>query len=183
MGADSGHHEHRSPSTRAATDARGWRPTFRRSIARLVPQPGQNTSSHGVPAISAARIVGDQSMSPAGDKLLVPGIDDGLRLGACRGRMLRRHPLLKVHIREQLSRPRIHAPRSCLHKSRRHRIIFAIDCQETFFSSLLATFRRLTANGCGVCSPRRRRAIGACARSVGPPLVNRMSLNYGDCDR
>src|SRR6202042_1745744 len=51
--------------------------------------------------------------------------------------MLRRHPLLKVHIREQLSRPRIHAPHSCLHKSRRHRIIFAIDCQETFFSSLL----------------------------------------------
>jgi len=30
---------------------------------RLVPQPGQNTSSHGVPAISAARIVGDHSMS------------------------------------------------------------------------------------------------------------------------
>jgi soluble lytic murein transglycosylase-like protein len=28
--------------------------TFRRSIARLVPQPGQNTSSHGISAISAA---------------------------------------------------------------------------------------------------------------------------------
>jgi hypothetical protein len=27
--ADSGHHEHRSPSTRVATDARGWRSTFR----------------------------------------------------------------------------------------------------------------------------------------------------------
>jgi hypothetical protein len=46
-----------------ATEASGWRSTFRRSIARLVPQPGQNTSSHGVPAISAARIVGDYSMS------------------------------------------------------------------------------------------------------------------------
>jgi hypothetical protein len=34
----------------------------RRQIARLVPQ-GQNTSSHGVPAISAARMVGDHSMS------------------------------------------------------------------------------------------------------------------------
>jgi hypothetical protein len=34
-----------------------------RSIALLVPHPGQNTSSHGVPAISAARIVGDHSMS------------------------------------------------------------------------------------------------------------------------
>jgi hypothetical protein len=49
MGADSGRHEHRSPSTRVATKAGGWRSTFRRSIARLVPQPGQNTSSHGVP--------------------------------------------------------------------------------------------------------------------------------------
>jgi hypothetical protein len=35
----------------------------RRQIARLVPQPGQNTSNQGVPAISAARIVGDHSMS------------------------------------------------------------------------------------------------------------------------
>jgi hypothetical protein len=34
-----------------------------RSIARLVPHPGQNTSSHSVPAISAAPIVGDHSMS------------------------------------------------------------------------------------------------------------------------
>jgi hypothetical protein len=63
IGAASGHHEHRSPSTRVATEARGWRSTFRRSIARPVPQPGQNTSSQGVPAISAARIVGDHSMS------------------------------------------------------------------------------------------------------------------------
>jgi hypothetical protein len=63
IGAVSGHHEHRSPSTNVATDARGWRSTLRRSIAWLVPQPGQNTSSHGVPAISAARIVGDHSMS------------------------------------------------------------------------------------------------------------------------
>jgi hypothetical protein len=35
----------------------------RRSIARLVPHPGQKTSSQGVPAISAARIVGDHNMS------------------------------------------------------------------------------------------------------------------------
>jgi hypothetical protein len=33
------------------------------SMVRLVPQPGQNTSSHGVPATSAARMVGDHSMS------------------------------------------------------------------------------------------------------------------------
>src|SRR3984957_5608566 len=57
--------------------------------------------------------------------------------------MLRRHPLLKVQIREQFSRPPIHAPHSCLHKSRRHRIIFAIDCQETFFSSLLESKRTI----------------------------------------
>jgi hypothetical protein len=31
IGVDSGHHEHRNPSTRVATDARGWRSTFRRS--------------------------------------------------------------------------------------------------------------------------------------------------------
>jgi hypothetical protein len=36
---------------------------LRRSIAWLVPQPGQKTSSEGVPAINAARIVGDHSMS------------------------------------------------------------------------------------------------------------------------
>jgi hypothetical protein len=35
----------------------------RKSIALLVPQPGQKTSSHGVPASIAARIVGDHSMS------------------------------------------------------------------------------------------------------------------------
>jgi hypothetical protein len=29
----------------------------------VVPQPGQNTSSHGVPASRAARIVGDHGMS------------------------------------------------------------------------------------------------------------------------
>jgi hypothetical protein len=50
-------------TTRVATEARGWRSTIRRSIARLVTQPGQNMSSHGVPAISAARIVGDHSVS------------------------------------------------------------------------------------------------------------------------
>jgi hypothetical protein len=50
IGADPGHHEHRNPSTSVPTDARGWRSSVRRSIARLVPQPGQKTSSHGVPA-------------------------------------------------------------------------------------------------------------------------------------
>ena len=70
-----------SPRTRVATEARGWRSTFRRSIARLVPQPGQNTSSHGVPAISAARIVGDHNMSRLAASLLVPAHDDALRLG------------------------------------------------------------------------------------------------------
>ena len=48
----------------------------RRQIAGLVPQPGQN----GVPAISAARMVGDHSMSR---QLLIPAFDDGLRRGAC----------------------------------------------------------------------------------------------------
>jgi hypothetical protein len=32
----------------------GWRSTVRKSIALLVPQPGQKTASHGVPASSAA---------------------------------------------------------------------------------------------------------------------------------
>jgi hypothetical protein len=63
IGAEPGHQEHRRPSTSVPTEARGWRSTVRRSIARLVPQPGQKTSSHGVPATRAARIVGDQSMS------------------------------------------------------------------------------------------------------------------------
>jgi hypothetical protein len=45
-----------------ATEA-GWRSTVRRSIAQLVPQREQNKSSHGLPAISAARIVGDHNMS------------------------------------------------------------------------------------------------------------------------
>jgi hypothetical protein len=62
IGANSGHQEHPSPRTRVATDARGWRSTFRGSIARLVPQPGQNTSSQGVLATRAARIAGDHSM-------------------------------------------------------------------------------------------------------------------------
>jgi hypothetical protein len=46
------------------TEASGWRSTVRRSIALLVPQPGQKTSSHGVPATNAALIVGDHSMRP-----------------------------------------------------------------------------------------------------------------------
>jgi hypothetical protein len=63
IGADPGHHEHRRPSTNVPTEASGWRSTVRKSIARLVPQSGQKTSSHGVPAISAALIVGDHNIS------------------------------------------------------------------------------------------------------------------------
>jgi hypothetical protein len=58
MGAEPGHHEHRRPSTSVPTAASGWRSRVRRSIARLVPQPGQKTSSHGVPVSSAERSVG-----------------------------------------------------------------------------------------------------------------------------
>ena len=47
IGADPGHHEHRRPSTIVPTEASG-------SIARLIPQPGQKTSSQGVSATSAA---------------------------------------------------------------------------------------------------------------------------------
>jgi hypothetical protein len=49
--------------------------TVQRSTARLVPQPGQKTSSQGVPASSAARIVGDPRHFPAGSELLVPTLD------------------------------------------------------------------------------------------------------------
>jgi hypothetical protein len=41
IGAEPRHQEHRRPSTSVPTDASGWRSTVRRSIARLVPQPGQ----------------------------------------------------------------------------------------------------------------------------------------------
>jgi hypothetical protein len=61
IGAEPGHHEHRSPSTSEPTDASGWRSIVRMSIARLDRQPGQCTSSHGMPAITAQRIVGDHS--------------------------------------------------------------------------------------------------------------------------
>jgi hypothetical protein len=61
IGAESGHHVHRSPSTRLPTLASGWRSIVRMSIARLDRQPGQCTSSHGMPAITAQRIVGDHS--------------------------------------------------------------------------------------------------------------------------
>jgi len=45
IGAEPGHQEHRRPSIRLPIDASGWR-----SMVLLVPQPGQNTSSEGVPA-------------------------------------------------------------------------------------------------------------------------------------
>jgi hypothetical protein len=41
------------------------RSIVRMSIARLVRLPGQHTSSHGVPAMNAVRIVGDQAASAA----------------------------------------------------------------------------------------------------------------------
>ena len=53
-------------------------------------------------------------------------------------RMLRRHPLLKVDIGEQLPRSSIRAPHSAPPRSRRdNRIIFAIGLSEAFFSGLL----------------------------------------------
>jgi hypothetical protein len=61
IGAEPGYHEHLSPSTRVPTLASGCRSIVRMSIARLVRQPGQCMSSHGVPAIRAQRIVGDHS--------------------------------------------------------------------------------------------------------------------------
>ena len=82
IGAVSGHHEHRSPSTNVATDARGWRSTLRRSIARLVPQPGQNTSSHGRSSDQGGPDRGRPQHVTAGGQLLIPALDDGLRLGA-----------------------------------------------------------------------------------------------------
>src|SRR5271170_4953415 len=51
IGAEPGHHEQRRPRTRVPTEASGCRSTAWRSMARLVPQPGQCTSSHGMPAI------------------------------------------------------------------------------------------------------------------------------------
>jgi hypothetical protein len=63
IGADPGHLEHHNPSTRVPTEASGWRSMVRRSIARLVLQPGQKTSSQTVPASSAALMVDDHSMS------------------------------------------------------------------------------------------------------------------------
>jgi hypothetical protein len=47
--ADPGHREYRRPNTSVPTEVSGWRSTVRKSIARLVPHPGQKTSSHGVP--------------------------------------------------------------------------------------------------------------------------------------
>jgi hypothetical protein len=54
IGAEPWHNEHRRFSTRLPTDASGWRSSTRMSIARLVLQPGQKTSSHGAPARTAA---------------------------------------------------------------------------------------------------------------------------------
>jgi hypothetical protein len=88
MGADSGHHEHRSPSTRVATEARGWRSTFRRSVARLVP-PGDHEraalAGKRIPEIildgrqrldragtNQTRILGRSVRSSDGDRVRIP---------------------------------------------------------------------------------------------------------------
>jgi hypothetical protein len=54
----------------------------RRSMARLVAQPGQNTSSQGVRASSAALIVGDHSMSRPNLSLGARSSVGGCLLGA-----------------------------------------------------------------------------------------------------
>jgi hypothetical protein len=82
IGADPGHQEQRSPSTKVPTEANGWRSMVLRSIARLVPQPGQKTSSQGVPASSAARIVGDHSIVAAGCQAPIRAINDEFGLFA-----------------------------------------------------------------------------------------------------
>jgi hypothetical protein len=56
IGADSGHHEHRTQH-----EGGNLREGMTINLPQIdfVPHPRQNTSSHGVPAIRAARIVGD----------------------------------------------------------------------------------------------------------------------------
>jgi hypothetical protein len=61
--------------------ADGGRPFASRSPG-WVPHPGQKTSSHGVPATSAARMVGDHSMSRPVARRRFPAIDDELCLKA-----------------------------------------------------------------------------------------------------
>jgi hypothetical protein len=51
-------------------------------MALVVPHPGQKTSSHGVPAISAARIVGEPQHVAAAGELVVPSLINGLRLSS-----------------------------------------------------------------------------------------------------
>jgi hypothetical protein len=100
MGAEPGHQEHRRPSTSVPTEASGWRSTVRRSIARLVPQPGQKTSSQGVPATSAA----PQHVA-AGGQAPVPAVDDELRFEA---RGLVRLQLCGAGLDVEPSRPDAH---------------------------------------------------------------------------
>jgi hypothetical protein len=50
IGAEPRHQEHRRAQHQRAIEASGWRSMVRKSIALLVPQPGQKTLSHGVPA-------------------------------------------------------------------------------------------------------------------------------------
>ena len=59
-------------------------PTVWISIARLVRQPGQSTSSHGIPATTAAGIVGDHHMSQPCESWLRMGPGDEAATGmAC----------------------------------------------------------------------------------------------------
>jgi hypothetical protein len=84
-GTNSGHHEHRRPNTRVATEARGRQSTFRRSIARLVPQSGG--TRRAVAFLRSARLGSSATTTCRGSRPVAhPALDDGLRLGA-RGRV------------------------------------------------------------------------------------------------
>jgi hypothetical protein len=67
IGADSGNHEQRSPSTRVATDARGVTVDLPRIDRPAGVAARAEHSSKGVPPISAPGIVGDHSMSRLAD--------------------------------------------------------------------------------------------------------------------
>jgi hypothetical protein len=82
MGADPGHHEHRSPSTIVPTEASGCRSTVRRSIARLVPQPGQKTSSQSVSGDQRGADGGGPQHVAAGGQAPISTIDNELCLKA-----------------------------------------------------------------------------------------------------
>jgi hypothetical protein len=86
IGADSGHHEHRSPRTRVATNARGMTvhlPQINCPVRAAAPaeqvEPLRPCDQRGADCQRPQHV-------PAGGELLVPTFDDGLRLGARRSR-------------------------------------------------------------------------------------------------